>query len=211
MYCTNCGKQIINEANFCPHCGHAFSHDREGIVPEKEDLDAGVPTIYHLPMNADRPFDIQVFPDRVTFSGKFWYLRDKEFYRNGNKTETALIKDFLGIGYLAKRSYRQTILFVFGGTLLEITKAIVDQLSEWIDKANHYLQWVDRSVALPGWMNTTVNVIAFLCVVLGIALFFSKKKVIEISFTTKRICIPQKSLSEEEFNKLYNIIKSLKQ
>lgn len=211
MYCTNCGKQIKNGARFCPYCGYALSHNREGITSDKENINTGGSTLYHLPMTVNRPCDIQVCSDHITFSGKFWYLRDKDFYRNGNKSETALIKDFLGIGYLAKRSYRQTVLFVFGGTLLEIIKVIVDKVSEWVDNANNYLQWVNRSVALPGWINTTMNVIAFLCVVLGIILFFSKKKIVEISFTTKRICIPQKSLSADEFNKLHDIIKSLKE
>lgn len=214
MYCTNCGKQIENTTNYCPYCGHALSVNGQAPIQDsainQPNYSENSHVIYHLPTTTNRSCDIQVFSDHVTFSGKFWYLRDKDFYRNRGKSETALIKDFLGMGYLAKRSYRQTVIFVFGGTFLEIVKAVVDKLSEWVDKANNYLKWIDHTIALPEWMNITVNVMAFLCIALGIALFFSKKKVIEISFTTKRICIPQKSLSADEFQKLRGIIKSLK-
>lgn len=217
MYCTHCGKEIGQAASYCPHCGNQIETNQ--TIPHSEftsmQQEPSATSIkadvrYSLPLNHNRSCDIQVFSDHVTFSGKFWYLRDKDFYRNRGKIETALIKDFLGMGYLAKRSYRQTVIFVFGGTFLEIVKAVVDKLSEWVDKANNYLKWIDHTIALPEWMNITVNVMAFLCIALGIALFFSKKKVIEISFTTKRICIPQKSLSADEFQKLRGIIKSLK-
>lgn len=215
MYCTNCGKPIENTTNYCPYCGHALLVNEQSPIQDSAINQANYSesshVLYHLPTIANRFCDIQVFSDHVTFSGKFWYLRDKDFYRNRGKSETALIKDFLGMGYLTKRSYRQTIIFVFGGTFLEIVKAVVDQLSEWVDKANDYLKWIDHTIALPEWIDTTVNVISFLCLALGIALFFSKKKVIEISFTTKRICIPQKSLSADEFQKLRGIIKSRKE
>lgn len=214
MYCTNCGKQIENEKNFCPYCGHILSEKTRSSLKDNPINHNGElgrdQAIYHLPVTTNRFCDIQVFPDHVTFSGKYWYLRDKDFYKNRVNTESLFIKDFLGMGYLTKRSYRRTVIFVFGGLLLEIVKSIVDKLSEWVDKANSYLKWVNHTISLPEWVNMSVNVMAFLCLILGVALFFSKKKVIEISFTNKRICIPQKSLSVDEFQKLRNIIKSLK-
>lgn len=195
MYCKNCGKQIEQAASYCTHCGTAIEQN----------------VLYHLPTAPNRSCDIQVLHDRVIFTGKFLYLRDKDFYRNKTPNETAFIKDFLGMGYLEKRSYRKMILCVFGAATLELVKAVVDKLGEWVDKANDYLKWVDAAIALPEWMNVTVNLMAFACLALGIALFFSKKKVIEISFTSKRICIPQKSLSKDEFFELRNVIKSLKE
>lgn len=171
---------------------------------------SAAPLLYRLPANAHRPCDIQVFSDRVSFSGRFWYLRDKDFYSNRGRSEAALIRDFQGMGYLEKRSYRRTLLFVFGASLLAAVKAVVDKLGEWLDEANGYLQWFHQSLSLPDWVDTGVNVLVILCVILAIALFFSKKKVIEISFTGKRICIPQKSLSTAEFQNLYQIIRSQK-
>ena len=46
----------------------------------------------------------------------------------------------------------------------------------------------------------------FICLLLGLVLFFSKKKVIEISFTDKRICVPQKSMSSAEYQTLYQTL-----
>lgn len=199
MYCTNCGKQVESTGDFCTHCGQALF--------SKEQKEAA---LYHLPITEQRLCDIQVFSDRIIFSGKFWYLRDKDFYSNHGKEETAFIKDFLGIGYLTKRSYRKTVLFVFAGTFLGLTKSLVDKIGEWIENANSVLRWMDYSLSLPVWMNTTINILAVGCIIIGLMLFFSKKKVVEISFTTKRICIPQKSLSGDEFYGLHDIIKSLK-
>ena len=93
-------------------------------------------------------------------------------------------------------------------TVLELTKFVLDKLTDLVDKINDYLKWIDRSISLPEWMGYTVNVLAILRLLLGVVLFFSKKKVIEISFTDKRICVPQKSMSQNEYNMLYQTIKS---
>ena len=79
-------------------------------------------------------------------------------------------------------------------------------LTEGVDKINSYLQWMGHSISLPDWMNTTMNVLAVICLLLGLVLFFSKKKVIEISFTDKRICVPQKSMSSAEYQTLYQTL-----
>lgn len=101
-------------------------------------------------------------------------------------------------------------MFVIAGTILEVVKMIIDKLTEWMDKANNYLQWIDKAISLPEWMNYTLNTLAVICILLAIALFFSKKKVIEISFTDKRICVPQKSMTKSEYNMLYQSIMSAK-
>ena len=154
----------------------------------------------------NRACDICVYPDRVTFQGKFWYLVNKEFVNPHKEQESAQIQNFLGLGYLAKRSYKKCVLFVVSGFLLQMVKLVIDKLSEGVDKINSYLQWVGHSISLPPWMNITMNVIAVICLLLGLILFFSKKKVIEISFTDKRICVPQKSMSAIEYQTLYQTI-----
>lgn len=166
--------------------------------------------IFHLPLNDKRKCEITVYADRVFFSGEFWYLRDKEFYRSRAKQDCGLIKNFLGMGYLAKRSYRKTILFVLAGVILELVKVAVDKVTEWLDAANGYLGWLDKSLALPGWVGIVMNVLVGLCLAAGIVLFFSKKKVIEISFTDRRICVPQKSMTQREYQMLYQSILRMK-
>ena len=201
MYCSHCGTVLDNQSNFCPKCGMAqeiFSQ-RENILP-----------LYHLPVTDKRKCDIAVLHDKVVFSGKFYYLKDKEFYKNKKPTETAYLCNYLGMGYLNQRSYRKTLWFIVGGTVMELAKLVLDKITELVDKANDYLKWVDRSITLPEWMDNTVNVLAIICLILGIVLFFSKKKVIEISFTDKRICVPQNSMSKSEYNMLYQSIQNAK-
>jgi hypothetical protein len=56
----------------------------------------------------------------------------------------------------------------------------------------------------------TMNTLAAICILLAVVYFFSKKKVIEISFTDKRICVPQKSMTNNEYHMLYQSILSAK-
>jgi hypothetical protein len=186
---------------FCSQCGAPVY---------KDNINAANQMLYRLVENNERSYSITVNRDSVLFSGAFWYLKEKEFVKCQNKQEKALIKNFLGMGYLAKRSFRKCLLFVIAGSVLEVIKMIIDKLSEWVDKANEYLEWVDRSISLPDWMNYTMNAVAVICILLAIALFFSKKKVIEISFIDKRICVPQNSMTQNEYNMLYQSIMNAK-
>lgn len=201
MFCSSCGKQINGDISYCPHCGASAI----GANNEQENK-----LYYHLPMSDNRNYDIKVYAKQLIINGSFWYLKNKEFYRNSNNSDSANIQNFLGMGYLNKRSYRKTIIFVLGGTILETVKMIVDKLSDLVNKANNYLQWVGHEICLPEWLNNTVNALTIICLILAVILFFSKKKVVEISFTDKRICIPQKSMSNSEYMELYQIIQALK-
>ncbi len=197
MQCRTCGKVLKDGVAFCPSCGAPAA----GVITDNENN-----LLYKLAENNNRKYCITVNRKDIQFAGDFWYLKEKEFVKCSAKKETALPQNFLGMGYLAKRSFRKTLLFVFAGSALEVVKLIIDKLTEWIDKANDYLQWIDRSISLPEWMNTTMNIMAIICILIGVALFFSKKKVIEISFTDKRICVPEKSMTKQEYNTLYQSI-----
>jgi len=199
MYCSHCGVKLEHHSAFCSKCGVA-----QAISPQSK---SGVP-LYHLSATTKRKYDITVYQDKIVFSGKFYHLRNKEVYRNKEQTDTAFLHNYLGIGYLSQRSHRKTIFFLIGGTILELAKFTLDKLTDLADTVNDYLKWVDRSISLPEWMNNTVNAFAILCILLGVVLFFSKKKVIEISFTDKRICVPQNSMSKSEYHMLYQTIKS---
>ena len=50
------------------------------------------------------------------------------------------------------------------------------------------------------WTSYFVNAAAILCVIQGLRLFFSKKKVIEISFLSKRFCVDEKLFRNEDIN-----------
>ncbi len=200
MFCRQCGKKIDGHAAFCSYCGAGTGEHVSPVSQSTGNI------LYHLPVSEKRECDICVYEDRVTFQGKFWYLADKEFIRPRGNQEVARVQDFLGLGYLTKRSYKKCVTFVFSGFLLQIVKLVIDKLTEGVDKINNYLQWVGHSISLPDWMNMTMNVLAVICLLLGLVLFFSKKKVIEISFTDKRICVPQKSMTVNEYQTLYQTI-----
>lgn len=197
MPCRTCGKVLKEGVAFCPGCGTPVAE----VIPENENS-----LLYKLVENNNRKYSITVNRKDIQFAGDFWYLKEKEFVKCSARKETALPQNFLGMGYLAKRSFKKTLLFVLAGSVLEVVKLIIDKLTEWIDKANDYLQWIDRSISLPEWMNTTMNIMAIICILIGVVLFFSKKKVIEISFTDKRICVPEKSMTKQEYNTLYQSI-----
>lgn len=206
-YCSHCGKALTEqEISYCPFCGKPISLMGNAALekmPEEE-------MHFYLSQIEKRPYSIKVYSDKVLFEGNFWYLRDKEIYRCRTHKEVAFIKNYIGMGYLAKRSYRKCIAFILGGTILEIIKTIFDKLSEWADKANDYLQWIDKSIELPEWMTYSINIMVCLCIILGVVFLFSKKKVVEISFLDKRICIPQSSITQAEYNMLQRHITELK-
>lgn len=201
MQCSQCGEILTAETVFCPQCG---------LAVDKTNLTSNNQLLYKLTENTNRFYTITVNRENILFTGKFWYIKDKEFIKSQSSNESALIKNFLGMGYLAKRSSKKCLLFVIAGSVLEVVKTIIDKLTEWADKANDHLQWIDKSISLPEWMNYTMNALAILCILFAIALFFSKKKVIEISFTDKRICVPQKSMTTSEYSMLYQSIMKAK-
>lgn len=201
MLCKSCGKLLVEGTMFCPQCGTPISN---------ESANAENQMLYKLSENSDRKYSITVNRKDISVTGKFWYLKDKEFEKCKSEQESAQIQNFVGMGYLAKRSFKKCLLFILAGSLLEIVKLIVDKVAEWIDKANDYLQWIDRTITLPEWMTYTLNTITAICILLGIVFLFSKKKVIEISFTDKRICVPQKSMSKNEYNMLFQSIQNAK-
>ncbi len=55
-----------------------------------------------------------------------------------------------------------------------------------------------------------VNTAVLLCVIFGIVAFFSKKKVIEISFLSKRFCVDENLFDEKDITKLDNLLLKLR-
>lgn len=192
---------LASEIVFCPQCG---------MLINTANLSTSNWILYRLQENNERSYSITVSKENILFVGDFWYLKDKEFVRCKNKHETVLIQNFLGMGYMKKRSFRKCILFVIAGSTLEVVKMVIDKLTQFVDKANSYLQWIDKSISLPDWVNYTMNILVVVCILLAVVLFFSKKKVIEISFTDKRICVPQKSMSQNEYKMLYKSIMNVR-
>ena len=169
---------------------------------------AGYTPIYQIPMTEKRKYAIQVLPDRVMFFGKFLYLNDKNFVSNKGEPTVARTADFLGLGYLSMRSYKRVLQFVVSGVVLSLVNTFCDKVGELIEDANFFLSFIGTALS-SDWLDILLKIATYICLGVGIMVFFSKKNVVEISFTTKRICVPKKSLSQAEYGGLYNVLKSL--
>ena len=198
-FCKLCGKQIDDFAKYCVKCGAKLSYSQS----EKE-LNQKIQ--YQLPKTLERKCDIKVFDDVVVFEGEFWYLHNAEFMHNQFTKDIAYIKDYMGMGYIRKRSDKQCFHFVCLAAIMQVVKLFLLSLNKLVYNVNNYLKWFDMSIDVPRWTSIIPNIIAIVCIVLAIRYFFSKKKMIEISFVNKRICIPENSLSVEEFKKLHHAL-----
>ena len=141
---------------------------------------------------------ITVSENTFLIEGDFYYLQNKEFYPVKNGKDSCPIKEYMGLGILRKRSPKKLMQFVIIACVLEVVNAIAGKISD-------YLFFMDTS-----WTSYFVNALALLCLIQGLRLFFSKKKVIEISFLTKRICVDENMFCEDDINKLNQIMMRLR-
>lgn len=130
--------------------------------------------------------------------GDFYYLVNKEFRPVKNGRDTCSIKEYMGLGSLRKRSPKKLIQFVVLACILELFDTIAGKIGD-------YLFFMDTD-----WTSYFVNAAAILCVIQGLRLFFSKKKVIEISFLSKRFCVDEKLFRNEDIDRLHQILIKLR-
>lgn len=130
--------------------------------------------------------------------GDFYYLINKEFRPVKGGRDACGIKEYMGLGSLWKRSPQKLIQFVVLACILELFDAAAGKLGD-------YLFSLDT-----GWTSYFVNAAAILCVIQGLRLFFSKKKVIEISFLSKRFCVDETLFRKEDINKLHQTLIKLR-
>ncbi len=141
---------------------------------------------------------ISISEDSFVIEGDFYYLQNKEFYPVKSGIASCPLKEYMGLGPLRKRSPKKLIQFVMIACVLELFNTIAGKLSD-------YLFFADTS-----WTSYFVNALALLCLIQGLRLFFSKKKVIEISFLSKRICVDENMFSEDDINNLNKIMMQLR-
>lgn len=141
---------------------------------------------------------IQITEEQFSIQGDFYYLVNKEFYRAKNKVRNCPVKEYLGLSSLRKRSPKKTLSFLVLAVLLEFIDTLAGKIGD-------IFFFADTS-----WTSYIVNTAVLLCVIFGIVAFFSKKKVIEISFLSKRFCVDENLFVEEDINKLDNILLKLR-
>ena len=155
--------------------------------------------LLHIDSISDRkPCHIYVSETDFVIVGDFYYLVNKEFRPVKGGKDTCSIKEYLGLGSLRKRSPKKLIQFIVLACILELFDTIAGKLG-------NYLFFMDTD-----WTSYFVNAAAILCVVQGLRLFFSKKKVTEISFLSKRFCVDEKLFRNEDIDRLHQILIKLR-
>lgn len=142
--------------------------------------------------------DIYITDGDFVIEGDFCYLVNKEFRKGANPKDSCPIQEYLGLGKLRKRSPKQLMIFVFLAAALELVNALAAKIGDYLFFLN------------TDWTSYIVNIAAVLCIVQGLRLFFSKKKVVEISFLTKRFCVDETLYKEEDINRLNQIMLKLR-
>ncbi len=148
--------------------------------------------------NNKKQCSIQVTDEQFVIQGHFYYLVNKEFRKSKTKSGSCSVKEYLGLGTLRKRSPKKTLLFMAFAVVLEIVNTIAGKISD-------ILFFTDTS-----WTDYVVNTVVVLCILLGLRALFSKKKVIEISFVSRRFCVDEKLFAEDDIDKLNRILMKLR-
>ena len=141
---------------------------------------------------------IQVTEEHFNIQGDFYYLVNKEFHKSRTRKDSCPVKEYMGLGTLRKRSPKKTLLFLAVAVVLELANTLAGKIEDVFFFAN------------TDWTSYIVNTLAVICLVFGIVAFFSKKKVIEISFLSKRICVDEKMLATEDIDKLNQLMTKLR-
>lgn len=148
--------------------------------------------------NKRKNCSIQVTDEQFFIQGHFYYLVNKEFRRSKVKSGSCSVKEYLGLATLRKRSPKKTLLFLAFAVVLEIVNTIAG-------KINDIFFFADTS-----WTDYVVNTVVVICILLGLWALFSKKKVIEISFLSRRFCVDEKLFAEDDINKLDRVLLKLR-
>ncbi|MDO4188323.1 MAG: zinc ribbon domain-containing protein [Lachnospiraceae bacterium] len=172
-YCKYCGQPIDSDAAFCSSCGNPISIKKN---------------TYILPRNERRLYEISVENGVFSIEGDFLYLDNMDFYSSNGCVDGAPVSDYIGIGFLSKRSYRKVLIFFIAGTIFTFFKNVLD----YLDKFGVSLRPV----------TVIYYILMGICIYNLVKILLDKKKVIEISFIGKRFAIPQSSINDEELHVL---------
>ena len=204
IYCSSCGKPNEDDAVFCSSCGKQINSIKKSNSSNNAINDT---KSFSLASSNMRDLDISISNGIFHISGKYYYLRNMNFYPNNGKSDVAYVKDYLGCGYVTKRSYGKCISFVVWAIIFQIVKSIYDAICRFA--SNHYYNTLFsfmNSLQKPvKFVYVSALIICFACLVRYI---FDKKKVVDIAFTNKRFAIPQSLISEREVHELKSVLEN---
>lgn len=148
--------------------------------------------------NKKKSCSIQITEEQFLIQGDFYYLVNKEFHKAETRKGSCSAKEYLGLSAMRKRSPKKTLRFLILAVILEFLDTLAGKIGD-------IFFFADTS-----WTSYMVNTAVLLCVIFGIVAFFSKKKVIEISFLSKRFCIDENLFDEKDITKLDNLLLKLR-
>ena len=141
---------------------------------------------------------ITVSGDTFRIEGNYYCMYNQEVKRIVSKYDECNVKEFLGLGKLQLRSHKKMLQFLMLGCGTQIVVAFLKKLDKFLINA-------DMSC-----ISTLSNVLTLICFFMIIRYFFSKKKLIEISFLSKRFCVDEKVFSGEDIMKLNETLLNLR-
>lgn len=138
---------------------------------------------------------ITVRDGMAVFEGDYYEYREGEFCPVRQGRTAVNTREFLGLGYLKKRSNKRLLLF------LAVTGvfSFLGSVSEKLD----YLFFLNTD-----WLAALMNGVLAVSVLGFVFFLFSRKDVVEITFVGKRICIDRNRLTEKDIGALQQALKT---
>ncbi len=144
----------------------------------------------------NRKCELIVSDESFTICGDYFYLNDKEFSKVSGGEECLAKSGYMGLNVLRKRSPKKMFLFVGLSATLEIVGKLADKIGDIF-----FMFDTD-------WTNYFVNICAAICLIVAVMYLFSKKKVYEISFLSKRVCVDEKMFAYDDMMQLDKLLHS---
>lgn len=144
----------------------------------------------------NRKCELIVSDEELTIRGDYYYLNDKEFSKVSGREEHLSKSEYMGLNVLRKRSTKKMFLFIGLSVVLELVGKLADKIGDIFFMYD------------TGWTDYCVNICAVICLIVALMYLFSKKKVYEISFLSKRVCVDEKMFTYEDMMKLDKLLHS---
>lgn len=151
---------------------------------------------FYLAKDDKRRYELKIGDGIFSISGDYWIFNISDIYSQKDSHDEVLLSEYLGIGKLKMRPFRRVTAFIVFPLIIGFVSKIINHILIRI------LMSSDMMERITDLGNTIITVLMIAFILYGIRLFFSLQDLIEISFISKHICIPRKSLTEIQFKTL---------
>ncbi len=157
---------------------------------------------FYLPKDENRSYELKIDKGVFTISGDYWRYDLSDIFKYTDSHDEVRMSEYLGIGKLRMRPQRYVVTFIVLPVIISFVSRIINH---WIFKVILSSKALEK-VADVG--NMLIGILAVVTILHGIRLLFSIQDLIEISFISKHICVPRKSLTEIQYRTLRNSLKN---